>query len=161
MERHPVFGTMQEQLRTLRDLRNQHVEQPEVLWQRQGEVLNVLSTITETFVEALDARGSEHTQLVQQIATLAAKVEHVQDDIRGLCKMVRDGNGQPSIMQRLANVETTLNGQAKDLEQISQHANSIIANRMLTKAQLVAGLSGMIFTALLSFMALVATLIKS
>jgi hypothetical protein len=60
----------------------------------------------------------------------------------------------------LANAETVIQSQARDIEQISQYANSIMAARMLTRSQLVTGLTGMIVTALLSTLALIATLAK-
>jgi hypothetical protein len=99
-------------------------------------------------------------RLIQQVASVEAKVDHMSHDIGILCKLVRDGNGQPSIMQRLAQVETVLEAQVKDLEQISQYANSMTASRMLTRTQLVVGLSGMILTVLLSSFSVYAAIMK-
>jgi hypothetical protein len=99
-------------------------------------------------------------RLIQQTASIEAKINHVSQDVHILCKLVRDGNGQPSIMQRLAQVETELENQIKDLEEISKHANSINASRMLTKTQLIVGLSGMILTVLLSSFSVYAALMK-
>lgn len=99
-------------------------------------------------------------RLIQQTASVEAKVDHMSQDVHILCKLVRDGNGQPSIMQRLAQAETVLEGQIKDLEEISKHANSMAASRMLTKTQLVVGLSGMILTVLLSSFSVYAALVK-
>jgi hypothetical protein len=99
-------------------------------------------------------------RLIQHTASIEAKVEHMGQDINILCKLVRDGNGQPSIMQRLAQAEIVLEGQVKDLEQISQYANSMNASRMLTRTQLVVGLSGMILTVLLSSFSVYAAIMK-
>lgn len=139
----------------------QHRENPEqAVWSRQDEILGLLTTVTENISEAFETRGQEHMQIAQQIATIEAKVEHIRHDIGILCKLVRDGNGQPSIIQRLANAETVIQTQVRDIEQISQYANSIMATRMLTRSQIVTGLTGMIVTALLSTLALIATLAK-
>jgi len=139
----------------------QHRESPDQATRgRQDEILGLLTTVTENISEAFETRGREHTQIVQQIATIEAKVEHIRHDIGILCKLVRDGNGQPSIIQRLANAETVIQTQVRDIEQISQYANSIMAARMLTRSQMVTGLAGMIVTALLSTLALIATLAK-
>jgi tetrahydromethanopterin S-methyltransferase subunit F len=139
----------------------QHRESPDQATRgRQDEILGLLATVTENISEAFETRGREHTQIAQQIATIEAKVEHIRHDIGILCKLVRDGNGQPSIIQRLANAETVIQTQVRDIEQISQYANSIMASRMLTRSQMVTGLAGMIVTALLSTLALIATLAK-
>ena len=106
------------------------------------------------------ALASTQERLLQQTASIDAKMEHMGQDIHILCKLVRDGNGQPSLMQRLAQVETILEGHVKHLEQVSQHANSITASRMLTRTQLVVGLSGMILTVLLSSFSVYAALVK-
>ena len=140
---------------------NRRPDEPgQAAWNRQDEILGLLTTVTENIGEAFETRGQEHMQIVQQIATIEAKVEHIRHDIGILCKLVRDGNGQPSIIQRLANAETVIQTQSRDIEQISQYANSVMAARMLTRSQMVTGLTGMIVTALLSTLALIATLAK-
>lgn len=99
-------------------------------------------------------------RIIKQAAAVEAKLDHMLHDVNILCKLVRDGNGQPSIIQRLAQVEIVLDGQIKNLEQISQYANSINASRMLTKTQLIVGLSGMILTVLLSSFSVYAAISK-
>lgn len=150
---------VQERLETLR-ASVRHDESANSNWSHQDEIIGLLSTVTDTVKHSSEARGTQHTQIVQKLATLESKVEHIIQDVGILCKLVRDGNGQPSIIQRLANLETVVKNQQKDIEECSQHANSIIASRYLTKSQLVVGFAGMIITALISALALFAQLAK-
>ena len=129
-------------------------------WSQQDEIIGLLSSVSETMKHSTEMRGNQYMQIVQQLATLESKIEHVVQDVGILCKLVRDGNGQPSIIQRLANLETCVKNQQKDIEECTQHANSIIASKYLTKSQLVAGFAGMVLTALLSALALFAQLAK-
>lgn len=99
-------------------------------------------------------------RLTQQTASIETKLDYMSQDINLLCKLVRDGNGQPSILQRLVHVETVLDGQIKDLDEISAYANSITASRAFTRTQLVVGLSGVVLTLLLSSFSLYAAFMK-
>jgi len=99
-------------------------------------------------------------RLMQQTASIDTTLGHMSQDINILCKLVRDGNGQPSILQRLTQAEIVLAGQIKSLEEIGRHANSITASRMLTHTQLIVGLSGMVLTVLLSSFSVYAAFIK-
>lgn len=129
-------------------------------WPQQDEIIGLLVTVTENFKNSSEARGQEHTQIVQQIATLEAEVKHMRSDVAILCKLVRDGNGQPSIIQRLANLETVVKLQVETLHEVEQNANSILASKYLTKSQIIAGVAGMVITALISALSLIAALMK-
>lgn len=129
-------------------------------WEHQDEIIGLLVTVTESFKNSSEARGHEHTLIVQQIATLEAEVKHIRSDISILCKLVRDGNGQPSIIQRLANLETVVKMQSETLEDVEKNANSILASKYLTKSQIIAGVAGMVITALISALSLFAALMK-
>lgn len=120
--------------------------------ERQEEIFQSLSDITANF-------GGTR-QVVEQIATLEVDVKYIRQDVAQLRKWVQDGNGKPSIMHRLDSVELVAAGQARLLGQVEGHANSIVAARMLTRAQLITGLSGMILTVLLSTVALIAQFAK-
>lgn len=133
---------------------------PEVGWGRQEEIIGLLSDVTHNFADAVESRRDEHIEVVQRISVMEAKLERMSQDIASLCKVVRDGNGQPSLVQRLSILESAVQNHTKLLDEVSEHANSINASRMLTRTQLVVGISGMLITALISFAALVATLIK-
>lgn len=132
----------------------------EVGWGRQEEIVGLLSDVTYNFADAVDSRRDEHVEVVQRIATVESEIRAVARDVASLCKVVRDGNGQPPMVHRLTTVENTLLTHTHQIKEIGKHANSIIASRMLTRTQLVVGLSGMLVTAIISFAALVATLLK-
>jgi len=129
-------------------------------WSREDEIIGLLASVTESMATACDNRSREYSQITERISTIEANVKDIRHDIHSLCKIVRDGNGQPSMVQRLANVETQLEQHKSDIGKVENHANAIIAAKALSKTQVIAGLSGMIITALLSSLALIATLMK-
>lgn len=147
---------VQERLQSIRSIERKEPNS----WEYQEEIIGLLVTVTESFKNSTETRGQEHTQIVQQIATLEANVANIRNDISILCKLVRDGNGQPSIIQRLANLETVVKNQVEQLHEVETNANSILASKYLTKTQIVAGLAGMIITAMLSALGLFAALMK-
>jgi len=151
---------VKERIQTLQSTAGKTAGHEVGIWGRQEEIIELLATVAENLSDVSEIRGQEHIQIIQRIATIESNIAHVRQDVGLLCKLVRDGNGQPSIIQRLANLETVVNNQTRDIEQIGQHANSIMAARMLTKSQIVTGLTGMVITALLSSLALFATLLK-
>lgn len=135
---------------------------PEVhaAWCHQDEILGLLGCVTESLCESSKNRSSEYGQIRDRITKIESAVDHIQRDIATLCKLVRDGNGQPSLLQRLGTLENIIDSHSGKIHEVKEHANAIIAARALSRAQLIAGVSGMIITALLSSMALAATLMK-
>lgn len=129
-------------------------------WGNQREIVGLLATVTASLNDACQTRQSEYVAVVQRLSAIESDVTHIKNDIASLCKVVRDGNGQPSMAQRLANLETVVANHADDIEEMKGHANTIIAAKALSKAQVVAGLIGMFVTALLSALALFATLLR-
>jgi hypothetical protein len=57
-------------------------------------------------------------------------------------------------------METTVANQGQELTKVGDYANSIIASKYMTRSQIIAGLAGMITTALISALSLAATLMK-
>lgn len=129
-------------------------------WSREDEIIGLLATVTESMATACDNRARQFTDISERISTIEANVKDIRHDISSLCKIVRDGNGQPSMVQRLANAEAQIAQHKSDIGKVEGHANAIIAAKALSKTQVIAGLSGMIITALLSSLALIATLMK-
>lgn len=129
-------------------------------WCHQDEILGILATVTDTLSKSATTRSHELGRMAERLSSIEQDVKHIQSDIQALCKVVRDGNGQPSLLQRLANLEVVVSNNKGDIEEVKGHANSIIAAKALSKSQVVAGLIGIIVTALLSTLALVATLLK-
>lgn len=129
-------------------------------WCRQDEIIGLLASVTDSMVSACRQRSTEYSTIVERMATIEANVKDIREDISALCKIVRDGNGQPSMIQRLSNLETVVSANSANIDKVEKHANAIIAAKALSKSQVVAGLTGMIITALLSSLALAATLMK-
>ena len=97
---------------------------------------------------------------IARLSSIETDIANIRRDIESLCKVVRDGNGQPSMIHRLTNLETIVANNVQDIAEVRTHANSIVAAKALSKSQVMAGLAGMILTALLSSLALIATLLK-
>lgn len=125
-----------------------------------AEMLKILSEISGHFIDATARTGDENNEIRQRLCAIEANLQPMQRDMAAICKLVRDGNGQPSMVHRLSQVETTLKNQGREIEQLTVNANTIIAAKYMTRAQIVAGLAGMIITALLSALSLAAALMK-
>jgi hypothetical protein len=125
---------------------------------RSDDILGILTVMTESFSQASTEHTRECVAVGERLSGMSSDVQHIKDDVASLCKVVRDGNGQPSMLQRLAKLEMVVKATGDELEEVKSHANTIIAAKALSKSQVVAGLIGMIVTALLSTLALVATL---
>ena len=126
-----------------------------------ASLFDALTAFTEGMSAAFDARSAEHMEIVKQLAELRTEVRGVQNDTKSLCKVVRDGNGQPSIIQRLATLETVVSNHDKEIETIGEHANSIVAAKALTRSQFVAGVVGMVVTGLLAGLSLLAQVVSA
>jgi len=97
-----------------------------------------------------------NNQILQRLAALDQKTVDMKDDVESLCQLVRDGNGQPSIAQRLTTLEQKTASQHSWLEEVATNCTTIAAARTLSRSQVIAGLVVMIVTAALSVIALVA-----
>lgn len=95
-------------------------------------------------------------QILQRLSALDQKTADMKDDVEALCQLVRDGNGQPSIAHRLAAMEQRMDSQHSWLEEVASNATAITAARTLSRSQVVAGVVVMVFTAIISVLALVA-----
>ena len=125
----------------------------------QDEIVNLLSTVTNHLSER-QQQEENYNKAIARLSSIETDISNIRRDIESLCKVVRDGNGQPSMIHRLTNLETIVANNVQDIAEVKTHANSIVAAKTLSKAQVLAGLAGMILTALLSSMALIATLLK-
>ena len=97
-----------------------------------------------------------NNQILQRLAALDQKTVDMKEDVEALCQLVRDGNGQPSIAHRLTSIEQRMDSQHSWLEEVASNATTITAARTLSRSQVIAGVVVMVFTALISVLALVA-----
>ena len=125
----------------------------------QDEIVNLLATVTNHLSERQQQEENYNTAIAR-LSSIETDIANIRRDIESLCKVVRDGNGQPSMIHRLTNLETIVANNVQDIAEVRTHANSIVAAKALSKSQVMAGLAGMILTALLSSLALIATLLK-
>lgn len=123
------------------------------------EVATLLRDVSNQLAQRSTQQQAYNTA-VERLSVIESDVSHIKQDVESLCKVVRDGNGQPSMIHRLTNLEQVVENNRKDIEEVRAHANTIVAAKALSKSQVMAGLAGMIITALLSSMALIATLLK-
>ena len=137
-----------------------HDDTVPVILERQDQMIELMETVVDNVERAAEIRQEEYAELSARMAVVETEVKTIAQNVNLLCKVVRDGNGQPSLVQRLTATEVELHSYNSRLREVEQNANSIIASRMLTRTQLVVGISGMLFTALTATAALVATLIK-
>ena len=124
----------------------------------RDELISAMLAIVDTLSDMHSIRVQDRLQTAQTAASLEANIDHLRNDILVLCKLVRDGNGQPSILQRMVGVETILETHARMIEKTSRYANAIIASKLKTKAATTSGLVGIIITAMLSALAMIATI---
>ena len=148
--------SLKKQVSNLKAKANQ--EPANTVW-LQDEIVNLLSTVTNHLSERQQQEENYNTAIAR-LSSIETDIANIRRDIESLCKVVRDGNGQPSMIHRLTNLETIVANNVQDIAEVRTHANSIVAAKALSKSQVLAGLAGMILTALLSSLALIATLLK-
>jgi len=102
----------------------------------------------------IESIRAETSQILQRLSVLDQKTVDMKEDVASLCRLVRDGNGQPSIAHRLTSVEEKLNANHAWLEEVAVNCTTIAAARTLSKSHVVAGLVAMIVTAVLSVIAI-------
>ena len=85
-------------------------------------------------------------------------MESMSDSVSTLCKLVRDGNGQPSLIQRVSKVETEVLGMIDDYTEMKGNVNQIVVAKALSRTQLIIGACGMFVTCCLAAASLFATL---
>ena len=124
------------------------------------EIKRMLEGVSVSLSQASKDRETAMGAIGERLAALEANANTISRDLHSLCRIVRDGNGQPSMIQRLGTVEHAAKELLEDLEEVKDHYNSIESSKMLSRTQLIAGVSGMAVTALLSAIGIVIGLWK-
>lgn len=114
----------------------------------------MLGGVAETLADL--KKGSDQTVLTIHEMSLAvsqitSKVAHLDKEVVHLNQTVRDGNGQPSLTQRLTTIEVVVGQVVKTVSSLEVQLNTVATSRMLTRGQIVAGSVGIVLTVLLSF----------
>jgi len=102
--------------------------------------------------------SESNTQILERLASLDQRTLDMKEDVQVLCHIVRDGNGQPPLAQRLTRAEDALNQQDEVIKEIHESCNSLTAAKALTRSQVIAGAVVMLLTAFFSVIGLIAAL---
>lgn len=117
---------------------------------RDNEIIEIISLLVNKFAPVYTDSNIEQKRVIAQLASVEAKVEQLTIGINSLCKVVKDGNGQPSLMQRVTTVETYLKTQDEDIKRLEQYNNAILQAKYMTRKELIVGM----FSAVASVVAL-------
>jgi len=156
----PEKHTELNKVKTKLDELKSQTERAKDTWGQPAEIIGLLTEVTRSLHEDVVARERESDQVFERLVEIETNVKNMSENISSLCRLVRDGNGQPSLLQRLSNLEVVVANNKDTIDELKTHANTIIAAKALSKAQVIAGLTGMVVTALISALALIATLMK-
>jgi hypothetical protein len=107
---------------------------------RDNEIIEIISLLVNKFTPAYVDNNVEQRRMISQLANLEAKVEQLTFTINSLCKVVKDGNGQPSLMHRLTTVETIQRVQDDDIKKLEEYNNIIMQAKYTTRKELVVGM---------------------
>jgi|TARA_R110000824_G_scaffold82768_9_gene207463 predicted O-linked N-acetylglucosamine transferase (SPINDLY family) len=119
-----------------------------------SQVLDLISDIRGDYTSL----SQSNTKILERLASLDQRTLDMKEDVQVLCHIVRDGNGQPPLAQRLTRAEQSLEQQDETIKEIHESCNSLAAAKALTRSQVIAGAVVMLLTAFLSVIGLVAAL---
>ncbi len=129
--------------------------------------LESLTTAVDVLREDLRNHGRATASTTTQVATNSQAIKDIRDDVGHMAKLVRDGNGQPSLTERLTRLETGQSETTRRFDELSRaisELRSCIDNvettKIVSRGQVVAGVSGMVATAVLSLGAILAQLFR-
>ena len=102
--------------------------------------------------------SQSNTKILERLATLDQRTLDMKEDVQVLCHIVRDGNGQPPLAQRVTKTEQALSQQDEVIKEIHESCNSLAAAKALTRSQVLAGAVVMLLTAFFSVIGLIAAM---
>ena len=79
--------------------------------------------------------NKSNTKILERLATLDERTVDIDDSVQSLCRIVRDGNRQPPLTQRLSGAEQKLDGHRDLLKELSENCNSLAAARESARIQ--------------------------
>jgi predicted O-linked N-acetylglucosamine transferase (SPINDLY family) len=119
-----------------------------------SQVVELISDIRGDYTKL----SQSNTKILERLASLDQRTLDMKEDVQVLCHIVRDGNGQPPLAQRLTRAEDALNQQDEVIKEIHESCNSLTAAKALTRSQVIAGAVVMLLTAFFSVIGLIAAL---
>ena len=122
--------------------------------------MDALTTAVAAMRDDMRDNTRQNTDILLKLQAFETSLQTVHEEIDHLLKLVRDGNGQPSLVLRASKVENDLTLIRTEVDKLGNKYDSIATARIMTRGQVVAGVVGMITTALLAFGAILAQLMK-
>lgn len=119
-----------------------------------------LTASVETLAQVVEALRTDFKSHEREQKSLEVKLGRIEQSLlataqefTNLTKLVRDGNGQPSLFQRVTEHESDIETIRNELGALAAVKAQIAGSAQLTKGQVIAGVLGMliaIFTAIAS-----------
>lgn len=122
--------------------------------------IGLLNTHIIALTRAIEEMRAGQSVLMTSIIKLEATQTSSKADISALLKVVRDGNGQPSLMQRVQTLEIGLAAQIKDFDELQIRFDYVGQSKMLTRGQIIAGVAGMVITAIIALGGILAQMMR-
>jgi chromosome segregation ATPase len=118
--------------------------------------VETLTQAVEALRQAVKETSEKQTQTLLQLHETKTDCEHIEGELAHIARTVRDGNGQPSLLSRV----TTLEEQTKTAKESIDELEKRYDVTVLTRGQIIAGVIGMVLTALLALGAILAQLMR-
>ena len=131
-----------------------------------NNVLHITKDLTD--LKSSVATNQERLgEVVTQIKLIDSNIKNYNDNQSKLFKIIRDGNGQPSIMDRLTKVEASLQHIEADIddmkscvEDVKKAVDNFQTAKTVTKGQIVTAVASMVATLVMSLWAFIAQIMK-
>lgn len=119
-----------------------------------------LTPVINALREDVKSGNDKTVEMLVEVQGLKTAISEVKDDVEKLTQVVSTGNGQPSLIQRVTTIETTFVSVVKDVSDLKTKYDTVATAKMLTRGQIIAGVIGMVVTAVLSLGAILSQLAK-
>lgn len=131
-----------------------------------NNVLHITKDLTD--LKSSVATNQERLgEVVTQIKLIDSNIKNYNDNQSKLFKIIRDGNGQPSILDRLTKVEASLQHIEADIddmkscvEDVRKAVDNFQTAKTVTKGQIVTAVASMVATLVMSLWAVLAQIMK-
>jgi len=130
--------------------------------------METLTVSVDQLREDLRDAHSAEVKMAACVGQMQQSQITLNDSIASLLVIVRDGNGQPSLMQRMSHLETehiliqhSLANLATGITQLNKHFNGMNTAKIVSRGQIVAGVLGMIVTAVIAALTLYFTVVPT
>ena len=141
------------------------------------EMMTLISTtannvkhMTESIADlkrAVETNQQKISDVATQVSLLDASVKVANDNQAKLFKIIRDGNGQPSVLDRLTVVEAKLEHIEEDIdemrrvvEEVKVAVDNFQTAKTVSRGQFITAISSMVLACCMSLWAVIAQIMK-